>query len=94
MAEEDRLRRFVATTVRSAGRQLAEAKRAYSDAKRAALADLPQDERGRAKLVCRRAAEKRAIHLDAAGRPACFDPDHQDCRGCLEDVRDGIVETW
>jgi len=93
MDEEGRLRRFI-ENIRSAGEQVADAKRAYTDAKRAALADLPQDESGRARIVCRRYAEKRAVSLDNRGRPACFDPDHQDCQGCAEDVRDGVVETW
>lgn len=92
--DDGRIRRFVETTIRSAGRQYEEARRAYSDAKRSALADLPLDEQGRAKLVCRRHAEKRAVSLDEQGRPACFDADHQDCVGCAEDVRDGVVETW
>ena len=93
MDDDGRLRRFV-ENLRAAGDQFAEAKRAYSDAKRSALADLPQDDHGRAKIVCRRYAEKRAVALDDAGRPDCFDPDHTDCQGCVEDVRDGIVETW
>ncbi|MFB6164305.1 MAG: hypothetical protein ABEJ31_04025 [Haloarculaceae archaeon] len=94
MADEGRIRRLLETTLRSAGRQYAEARRAYTEAKRAALADLPQDESGRARIVCRRYAEKRAVALDDDGRPACFDADHQDCRGCAEDVREGVVETW
>jgi hypothetical protein len=93
MRDDGRLRRFV-ENLRAAGDQFAAAKRAYSDAKRSALADLPQDDRGRAKIVCRRYAERRAVALDDAGRPACFDPDHTDCQGCVEDVRDGVVETW
>ncbi|WP_336001403.1 DUF7091 family protein [Halorientalis halophila] len=93
MADEGRLERFVAN-LRAAGDQVAEARRAYGDAKRSAQADLPQDERGRAKIVCRRYAERRAVAVDDAGRPACFDPDHTDCQGCVEDVREGVVETW
>ena len=93
MTDEGRLGRFVAN-LRAAGEQVAEAKRAYSDAKRTALADLPQDDRGRARLVCRRYAERRAVSLDEAARPGCFDPDHQDCRGCVEDIREGVVESW
>jgi hypothetical protein len=52
------------------------------------------DSDGRAKLVCRRYAERRAAIVDAAGKPACFDGEHPDCRGCVEDIREGIVETW
>ncbi|MFC4551943.1 MULTISPECIES: DUF7091 family protein [Halorussus] len=91
---DDRLEHFLRSKLRSAGRQYADAKRAYSDARRAALADLPQDEQGRARIVCRRHAERRAVSLDTAARPDCFDPDHPDCRGCAEDVRDGRIETW
>jgi hypothetical protein len=92
--DQGRLNRFLRTTVRSASRQVEAAKRAYSDAKRSALADLPQDEAGRARIVCRRYAERRAVSLDEQARPTCFDADHQDCRGCVEDIRDGVVETW
>ena len=92
--DEGRICRFLETTFRSASQQIDDARRAYSDAKRSALADLPQDEAGRAKIVCRRHAERRAVSLDEQARPACFDPDHQDCRGCVEDVREGVVETW
>jgi hypothetical protein len=92
--DDGRIRRFVENTLRSAGRQYEEARQAYSDAKQSALADLPLDEDGRAKIVCRRHAERRAVSLDEQGRPDCFDPDHPDCRGCAEDVQDGVVETW
>lgn len=80
--------------LRSAGRQVEQARRAYSDARTSAREGLPRDEEGRAKIVCRRHAEKRAVSLDDEGRPHCFDPDHPDCRGCAEDVRAGRVETW
>jgi hypothetical protein len=92
--DEGRLGRFLRTKLRTAGRQYADAKRAYSDAKRAALADLPRDDDGQAKIVCRRHAEKRAVSRDSDARPDCFDPDHPDCQGCVEDIREGIVETW
>lgn len=59
-----------------------------------AVADLPTDDDGRARIVCRRYAERRAVDLDRDARPHCFDPEHVDCQGCLEDVRDGRVETW
>lgn len=58
------------------------------------LSYLPRDDDGDARIVCRRYAEKRAVAVDEAGRPACFDADHPDCKGCVEDVRDGAVETW
>lgn len=89
-----RLRQFLRSTLRGAGRQYEEARHAYGEARAAALADLPTDEEGRARVVCRRYAEKRAVRLDEKARPECFDPDHQDCRGCVEDVREGQVETW
>lgn len=88
------LGRFIRSTLRSAGQQFEEARRAYGEARATALADLPTDEEGRARIVCRRYAEQRAVHLDDRARPACFDPDHQDCRGCVEDIQDDRVETW
>jgi len=88
------IQRFIQTTLRSAGRQLQEAKTAYADAKRSARADLPQTDDGKARIVYRRYAERRAVALDDEGRPACFDPDHPDCQGCAEDVQDGTVEIW
>jgi hypothetical protein len=91
---DDRLESFLRSKIRSVGRQYADAKRAYSNARRSALANLPQDDDGRAKIVCRRYAERRAVELDAEARPACFDPDHPDCEGCVRDVRDGRIETW
>lgn len=95
MAEEpDRLPRFVRSTLQSAGRQLAEAKRAYEIAKVSAQSDLPQEKDGRARLVCRRYADQRAVQIDERGRPACFDAEHPDCQGCREDVLNGTVETW
>lgn len=91
---DDRLESFLRSKMRSAGKQYADAKRAYRDAHHAALADLPRDEEGKAKIVCRRYAERRAVSMDSAARPDCFDPDHPDCQGCVEDVRDGRIETW
>ena len=94
---DDRLARFVRDQFRAAGRQYARAKRAYDDGRDASefdLPDLPRDEEGRVRLVCRRHAERRAVGLDEAGRPACFEAGHPDCEGCAEDVRSGVVETW
>ena len=88
---------FVRRTVRDVGRQYAEAKRAYEAGRTesaAASFDLPTDGEGRARVVCRRYAERRAVAVDEEGRPACFDADHLDCQGCAEDVREGVVETW
>ena len=89
-----RIERLVRRKLHSVGRQFEEAKRAYADAKTATLADLPTDEAGRGKIVCRRHAEKRAVSIDTEGRPECYDPEHPDCRGCVEDIRDGQIETW
>ena len=94
MSDDDRVERFISGALRSVGKQLSEAKRAYSDSKRAALAGLPRDEDGRARIVCRRHAERRAVSLDDQGRPECFDPDHPDCQGCVEDIADESIETW
>lgn len=85
-----RLRQFL----RSAGRQVEEARRAYRDARASAREALPSDDAGRAKIVCRRHAEKRSVAIDEEGRPDCYDRAHPDCRGCAADVRDGRVETW
>jgi hypothetical protein len=92
--DEDRIQRILRQKLRSAGRQVGEARRAYRGAKRAAEADLPVDDEGKARIVCRRYAERRAVELDAECRPACFDAAHRDCRGCVEDIREGVVETW
>ncbi|MES3517487.1 MAG: hypothetical protein PPP58_07470 [Natronomonas sp.] len=94
MSNRRRIERLLRTKIREAGRQVEEAKRAYSDAKTATTADLPTDDEGRARIVCRRYAEKRAVSLDGEARPECYDPEHRDCRGCVEDIRDGRIETW
>ncbi|MFD1570627.1 DUF7091 family protein [Halorubrum laminariae] len=99
---DDRLERAVRRRLREAGRQFEAAKRAYREgrddpagsASGAARYDLPVDDKGGARIVCRRHAEHRAVAVDDAGRPTCFDSDHPDCEGCAEDVRDGVVETW
>lgn len=89
-----RLKRLLRTKLRSAGKQYEEARRAYSDARAATEVNLPTDEDGRARIVCRRYAEKRAVSLDDERRPTCYDPDHRDCQGCVEDIHDGRIETW
>ena len=93
MADESRLARFLRTTLRGAGRQVEEARRSYGRARESARADLPTDEAGRARIVCRRHAERRAVDV-ADGRPACYEADHPDCEGCIEDIADGRIETW
>lgn len=94
MSNRRRLARLLRTKLRSAGKQYEEAKRAYEEGKATGAFDLPRDESGRARVVCRRHAEKRAVHVDAEGRPDCFEAGHPDCEGCAEDVRAGVVETW
>ena len=89
---DDRLERFVRTTFRTAGRRYAEARQAYQQGQTSA--DLPRDDEGKVRIVCRREAERRAVALDDDGRPECFEAGHPDCEGCLEDVREGVVETW
>jgi len=89
---DDRLERFVRTTFRSAGRRYAEMRQAYREGRE--TIDLPRDGEGRVRIVCRREAERRAVELDDANRPACYEAGHPDCEGCLEDVREGVVETW
>lgn len=89
---DERVERFLRTTMRDAGRRFAEARRAYREGRLAG--DLPTDDEGRARIVCRRYAERRAVALDDEGRPACYEKGHPDCEGCTEDVREGTVETW
>ena len=97
---DERFEQFVRDRLRELGAEYERTRRAYAEGKgeadgsSAAASELPVDESGRVKLVCRRYAEKRAVELDDAARPACFDPDHVDCVGCVEDVRDGLIETW
>lgn len=100
MSNRRRIERLVRMKLRSAGRQWGEARREFEAGRESAddplvdLPDLPTDDEGRARIVCRRHAERRAVDLDGAGRPHCFDPDHQDCQGCVEDIRDDRIETW
>ena len=94
MGNRRRLKWLLRSKMRSAGRQFEEARRAYREARAETRADLPRDDRGRVRIVCRRYAERRAVDLDGDGRPDCFDPDSVDCRGCVEDIREGVIETW
>jgi hypothetical protein len=89
---DDRLERFIRSKIESAGRRVGEIERAYREGRN--VGDLPEDDAGRARIVCRRYAERRAVAIDEEGRPACYEADHVDCQGCAEDVRDGRVETW
>jgi hypothetical protein len=96
---DDRLEGLIRQKFRAVGRQYARARDAYREGRdRDEQSDrrpsLPRDEAGRARIVCRRHADKRAAATDREGRPACFEAGHPDCEGCAEDIRDGIVETW
>ncbi|MEZ3142427.1 hypothetical protein [Halobaculum sp. MBLA0143] len=96
----DRLRRVLRQQARRAGRQYAESRSAYREARDAAERvdprefDLPADADGDARIVCRRYAERRSVPVDANGRPACFEAGVDDCEGCAEDIREGRVQTY
>jgi len=94
MSDPDRLARFLRTKLRDAGQQYEEARRAFREARAEAVTELPTDEEGGVRIVCRRHAEQRAVELDLKARPACYDSGHPDCEGCVEDIRDGCIETW
>jgi hypothetical protein len=89
MTDSDRIGRFLRTKLRGAGRQYEEARQAFVDARDEAA---PDEETAR--IVCRRHAERRVVTIDSEGRPSCFEADHPDCEGCVEDIRAGVVETW
>ncbi|ERH03254.1 MAG: hypothetical protein A07HR60_00945 [uncultured archaeon A07HR60] len=93
---DDKLERVIRQQLRKAGRQFEEARRAYDEESRGSRPEftLPTDGDGNARIVCRRYAERRAVQVDAAGRPECFDVDNPDCQGCAEDIRKEVVETW
>lgn len=82
---------WVKKAARRAGRTMESASEEYTEGRVAG--SLPRDEEGRVKIVCRRHAEKRAVHLEEA-RPECFEEGNPDCESCATDVRDGYVETW
>lgn len=94
MGDRSRLTRYLLRTVRKAGREYATSRQAYAEGKRTVTGELPRDDQGRVRIVCRRFAERRAVALDSERRPMCFEAEHNDCEGCLEDVRAGEVETW
>lgn len=95
MAEGGRISRFIRRRARAAGRRYEEARRAYHSAQSEVLADgIPVDDAGRGRIVCRRFAEQRAVQIDEASRPSCFEADHPDCEGCREDILRGRIETW
>lgn len=95
MSEGGRMSRFLRRRMRMAGRRYEQARQAYQEARDESLAgDLPTDDAGRARIVCRRYAERRRVEIDEAGRPACFEPGHHDCEGCREDILQERIETW
>lgn len=93
MSDGDRLSRFIQTRLQNAGRQYEQARRAFGEGRAERLADIETND-GEARIVCRRHAEKRAVTLDGDARPDCFEAGHPDCEGCVEDIRDGCIQTW
>jgi hypothetical protein len=105
---DDRVEHLLRRTARRAGKVYAETRRAYREGRGDGDADadtggdgdgadrygLPTDADGAARIVCRRHVDRRAVRVAGDGRPACFEAGHPDCEGCLEDVREGVVETW
>jgi ubiquitin len=94
MGNRRRLSRLIRAKLRSAGRQVEQARQQYNNGMESAKAGLPRDTNGRAKVVCRRYAEKRAVALDETLKPHCYDATSVDCQGCVEDIRKNVVETW
>jgi len=93
---DERFEAFMRDRLRELGREYERTRRAYAagkDETTPAADSLPTDGDGRAKLVCRRYAERRAVDTED-GVPACFDSDHTDCVGCVEDIDAGRIETW
>ncbi len=98
---EERFAELLQKAVRQAGRKAGEIRIAYIQGRETARDrsgadrfDLPVTEKGDAKIVCRRHAEQRAVPVDQHGSPSCFEREHVDCEGCVEDICDGHVETW
>ncbi|WP_435360188.1 DUF7091 family protein [Haloarchaeobius sp. DFWS5] len=83
---------FFRKALRSAGRQYAKSREEFTTGRK--VSRLPRDEYDRVQIVCRRYAEERAVPLNKAAVPECFDPENPDCQGCLEDIREGVIETW
>ena len=105
MVDRRQVNRFLRSKIREAGRQYERARSSYREGRDSpgpgSGSDgedgepvVPRDEAGRARIVCRRYAERRAVALDDEGNPACFDPGHPDCEGCVEDLHAGTIETW
>ncbi len=92
MTDGDRLERFLRTKLQNMGRQYEEVRMEFYRGRYDS--DLPTDEMGRARIVCRRYAEKRAVRLDGSGRPTCYESGHPDCEGCVEDIQEDRIQTW
>lgn len=78
--------------LKGARSQLGDAKEAFSNARGAG--NLPTDEEGRVRIVCRRYDERRLAPLDDKGRPTCYEAGNEQCESCVDAVGDGDVETW
>lgn len=85
------LESWVGNAAKTAGRTFQSARNAFVEGRMSG--SLPRDEDGRARIVCRRYAERRAVHLES-GKPDCFEADHTDCEACVLDIREGAIETW
>lgn len=103
MVDRRQVNRLLRSKIREAGRQYERARGSYREGRGSSGSDpegedgepaVPRDETGRARIVCRRYAERRAVALDDEGNPACFEPGHPDCEGCVEDLHAGTIETW
>lgn len=94
MVDRSRMKRLLRAKLREAGRQYERARRSYDEGRSSALSDVPFDDDGRARIVCRRFAEKRAVELDEGAHPECYEAGHPDCEGCVEDLHAGRIETW
>ncbi|MFB6095200.1 MAG: hypothetical protein ABEJ71_01955 [Halodesulfurarchaeum sp.] len=88
---DDPLGGWLKRAARKAGRGVERLRSEFAEGR--VSGSLPRDEEGRARLVCRRYAERRAVHLEN-GRPECFEAGHPDCESCAQDTREGVVETW
>jgi hypothetical protein len=89
---DDGIGGYIRRAIRSAGRQYEQSREQFTTGR--TVNRLPADEHGRAKIVCRRHADRRAVMLSGEGVPPCFDAENRDCQGCLEDIREGVIETW
>ena len=82
---------WLGEVARKAGRSIESARNAFVEGR--ISGSLPRDEEGRAQIVCRRYAERRAVHLHQ-GEPECYEAGNADCEACVVDIEDGTIETW